>query len=83
MNARTHMPRPESDAFVGEHRFRTNGGSPLNAFEVFYIGRDTKTAGQIAGWYWRPIQIPKLPTKDPIGPFTSSRAAYRDARSQC
>lgn len=80
MNA--HAPRASYNAFEGIHRFKPNGGAQFNAFEIFYKAASTKQPGELAGWYWRPLPIDDLPDPTPIGPFTSSRAAYRDARSQ-
>lgn len=71
-------PRSTADAFAGMHRH------PLTkkTFEIYYKHRETKKPAEFAGWYWKPIPFDEL-TDDETGPFTSSRAAFRDACSKC
>lgn len=75
-------PRPLNNAFAGVHKPTGNGATRFESFEVFYKGRGNKRAPEIAGWYWRPLPIDGLLGPDETGPFTSSRAAYRDACKQ-
>lgn len=71
-------PRSTNDAFTGLHKH------PLTkrTFEIFYKHRDEKQIAELAGWYWRTIPYDEL-TGEEAGPFTSSRAAFRDACSKC
>lgn len=70
----TVRPRSTNDAFAGHHKNRQT----RTTFEVFYKHRGAKRAADLAGWYWRPAPFNDLTDED-HGPFTSSRAAYRDA----
>lgn len=83
MGAETR-PRKRNDAYSGFHRFPGSG-----SFEVIYfdradcsdIARDNPGEERMrAGWYWRACFPGCLPDSEPCGPFTSSRAAWQDAR---
>lgn len=77
-----HSPRRTHSAFAGIHKPTRNSGSHHESFEIFYLDRSRKKPAELAGWYWRPLPTETLPNPEPFGPFTSSRAAYRDARRQ-
>jgi hypothetical protein len=48
--------------------------------EVFYADRELETFGSCgAGWFWWPRRPGFAPEGQPIGPFATSYAAYRDA----
>lgn len=70
----TIRPRQSNDAFAGHHKHPKT----RKTFEVFYKARGAKRAFEFAGWYWRPTPFDDLADED-IGPFTSSRAAFRAA----
>lgn len=79
---------PVRIAECGHHTHRNNPN-----FEVFWADINTvlelnaATEGTAAGnsnlftpgWYWWPCSPECLPDADPIGPFTTSAAAYNDA----
>lgn len=74
--------RQTNNAYAGIHRWKPDGAKRHETFEVFYKGRGHKRAFELAGWYWRPLPIVELNGPEETGPFTSSRAAYRDACKQ-
>ena len=50
------------------------------SFQVFYTDRTLETFGRCgAGWFWWPRRRGSAPDGSPIGPFTTSYAAYRHA----
>ena len=50
------------------------------AIEVFYADRALETFGRDgAGWFWWSRRRGFSPDSEPIGPFATSYAAYRDA----
>jgi hypothetical protein len=75
------------DSRAGFHEFYGESGS----FEVFWDDADTGPYSDeprnfnihgdpvTPGWYWWPCFPGCLPEGDPVGPFTSSIAAYYDA----
>lgn len=81
--------RKQHNAYAGYHSFRDVDDAAYGSFEVFYADHDLVqdwnanidkwSEGYRAGWYWHACLPGCLPDGDPMGPFTSSRAAYRDA----
>jgi hypothetical protein len=50
------------------------------SIEVFYADRVlAKSFGRRSGWFWWSCRSGFLPDREPIGPFATSYAAYRDA----
>lgn len=90
----SNRPRSTRDAKAGYHRFMTDDGHEYGSFHVFYLGRpDIERAGSDAeahadnppdraGWYWQSGFPGCLPDGDATGPFTSSLAAFRNAREE-
>lgn len=68
-------PRKQWNAKAGYHQFKGGVGS----FCVEWID-DTTGDETGAGWYWYAGFPGCLPDGDPLGPFSSSSAAYADAR---
>lgn len=79
-----NRPRRTHAAYSGAHKFKHDGARRYEAFEIFYLDRTQRKSGgvTVAGWYWRPMPVAGLEPLAPIGPFTSSRAAWRDACDQ-
>lgn len=77
-------PRRTYDAYEGAHTLAHFGR--MQSFTVEYLSRGNQSA-KLAGWYWRKHATPAdtLTGSEPlpIGPFASSRAAFRDARAKC
>ena len=73
-------PNVNHSAYEGYHQFL--GG--IGSFEVFWndgaLESDVEGEPMPTGWYWWPCFPGCMPDSDPSGPFTSSHAAWRDAR---
>jgi hypothetical protein len=85
--------QPKKDEYKGFHTLKQTSKRTAN-FEVFFVrypidfhtqGDDGSRVDMLsqpfkAGWYWWPRHKGRSdPSDDPLGPFTSSRAAYRNA----
>jgi len=88
-----HQPRASFDHYAGYHSFKADDGSAYGSFEVFYMDRtDARIAVEAdrahdpdapptrCGWYWHACVPGCMPDGEPMGPYTSSRAAWRAAR---
>lgn len=87
----TNRPRASRNALAGYHQFKAENGEEHGSFEVFYLDRgqiaewrrfDMDQEGWRAGWYWRAGFPGCLPDGEPMGPYTSSQAAYRNAQEE-
>lgn len=90
----SNRPRSSRNAKEGYHRFTSEEtGDEHGSFKVYYIGRgDIDRSGadasviaedrgfDRAGWYWHAEFPGCMPDGSPMGPFTSSLAAFRDAQ---
>ena len=88
----TLKPNEAYAGMSGYHAFEDDAGNAYGSFEVFWSGnypaeegekrpRWGNLTGLKLGWYWTAGFPGCLPDGDANGPFNSSRAAYRDARS--
>lgn len=68
---------PQLDLFMGYHSFKSEDGVEYGAFEVYWFDD-----GQVDGWFWHACFPGCLPDGEAMGPFMSSRAAFKDAREE-
>lgn len=71
----TRKPSHTFSAREGYHAFLGGVGS----FEVLWM--DEQDSHWPEGWYWQACFPGCLPDGEPLGPFNSSTAAWKDARS--
>lgn len=84
-------PDRKFNAFAGYHQFRNEDGEAFGSFEVYWHKGDVRPGDEELagddfeparpGWYWHACFPGCMPDGGSSGPFTSSRAAWRDARN--
>lgn len=88
----TNRPRASRNAYAGYHRFQNEDGEDYGSFLVRYLDgvearqtnaeMDEHDTPYRAGWYWAAGFPGCMPDGDPSGPYTSSQAAFRNARNE-
>lgn len=79
-------PQIRFSRMEGYHSFKDSGDGfgTFGSFEVFWNADDLAPDDEgnefEVGWYWWACFPGCLPDGDPIGPFTSSNQAYKDAQ---